>query len=51
MPDPENPIVAIFDLDGTLADHSGELRRRLESMRSPQGPRDAFRDWLLGQER
>jgi len=40
MTEPENPIVALFDLDGTLADHDGELRRRLEPMRSPAEPPD-----------
>jgi 5'-nucleotidase len=35
MTEPETPIVALFDLDGTLADHNGELHRRLERMRSP----------------
>jgi 5'-nucleotidase len=35
MTEPEKPIVALFDLDGTLADHNGELHRRLDQMRSP----------------
>src|SRR5689334_20236412 len=32
----DDPVVALFDLDGTLADHNGELRRRLELMRAPE---------------
>lgn len=50
----ENPIVALFDLDGTLADYTGELRRRLGLMRSPNDPdldpnvfrHDGEPDWL-----
>lgn len=38
MDDREKPIVALFDMDGTLADYSGELCRRLELMRSPHEP-------------
>lgn len=34
----DNPIVALFDMDGTLADHNGELLRRLDLMRSPDEP-------------
>ena len=41
MTEVEEPIVALFDLDGTLADHDGELHRRLERMRSPSEPPDA----------
>lgn len=40
MTDADKPIVALFDLDGTLADHNGELRRRLDRMRSPGEPSD-----------
>ena len=36
MIEPEIPMVALFDLDGTLADHNGELRRRLHLMRAPE---------------
>jgi 5'(3')-deoxyribonucleotidase len=32
------PIVALFDMDGTLADHNGELQRRLDALRSPSEP-------------
>jgi 5'-nucleotidase len=34
----DEPIVALFDLDGTLADHNGELLRRLDLLRSPGEP-------------
>jgi 5'-nucleotidase len=43
MIEPQNPIVALFDLDGTLADHSGELRRRMELLRSPGESPDALK--------
>src|SRR5689334_2500047 len=45
MADQENPIVALFDMDGTLADYSGELRRRLELMRSPHEPESEFHEF------
>jgi 5'(3')-deoxyribonucleotidase len=38
MSEEDDPIVALFDMDGTLADHTGELHRRLERKRSPQEP-------------
>jgi 5'-nucleotidase len=38
MSEGEDPIVALFDMDGTLADHTGELQRRLDRMSSPQEP-------------
>jgi 5'-nucleotidase len=50
MTEPEVPIVALFDLDGTLADHDGELHRRLELMRSPAEPSDVPADFSRGSE-
>ena len=35
MNEGDRPIVALFDLDGTLADHNGELLRRLDVLRFP----------------
>src|SRR4051812_43782804 len=35
----DDPIVALLVLDGTLADHMGELQRRLELIRSPGEPK------------
>ena len=45
----ENPIVALFDLDGTLADYSSELRRRLALMRSPNEPESSTQEFGWGQ--
>ncbi len=38
MQEQRDPIVVLFDLDGTLADYSGELNRRLARMHSPHEP-------------
>ena len=46
----DQPIVALFDMDGTLADHTGELHRRLELMRSPLEPGTALEDFDLGSQ-
>jgi 5'-nucleotidase len=45
MNETEDPIVALFDMDGTLADHSGELRRRMEQLRSPGESPDDFKEF------
>jgi hypothetical protein len=38
----DDPVVALFDLDGTLADHNGELGRRLALMRAPEEPESCY---------
>jgi 5'(3')-deoxyribonucleotidase len=43
----DTPIVALFDLDGTLADHTGELTRRLARMRSPHEPEIVLEEFAL----
>ena len=42
MADSDSPVVALFDLDGTLADHNGELDRRLAQMRAPEEPLHSY---------
>jgi 5'(3')-deoxyribonucleotidase len=47
MDERDDPIVALFDMDGTLADHNGELQRRLGLMRSPQEPEVNLKEFGL----
>jgi 5'-nucleotidase len=37
-PKPEREKIALFDLDGTLADYTGSMQAYLEAMRSPGDP-------------
>jgi len=50
MNNEDQPIVALFDMDGTLANHTGELHRRLELMRSPHEPGIALEDFAWGSQ-